>query len=93
MIEGIQPNKEKIKEYLDNSLMLVTALAPSIGYEKASKIAQLAHEKNLSLREASSLLNYLDQEEFDKLTNPKSMIEGNYKISFFNLTYVFQLLD
>ncbi len=77
MIEGIQPNKEKIKEYLDNSLMLVTSLTPSIGYEKASKIAQLAHEKNLSLREASSQLNYIDQEEFDNLTNPKSMIEGD----------------
>ena len=74
MIEGIQPNKAKIKQFLDNSLMLVTALSPSIGYEKASKIAQLAHEKNLSLRQASSQLNYLDQEEFDKLISPKSMI-------------------
>ena len=77
MIEGIQPNKEKIKEYLDNSLMLVTALAPSIGYEKASEIAQLAHKKNLSLRQASIQLNYIDQEEFDNLTNPKSMIKGD----------------
>ena len=74
MIESIQPNKAKIKQFLDNSLMLVTALSPSIGYEKASKIAQLAHEKNLSLRQASSQLNYLDQEEFDKLMSPKSMI-------------------
>ena len=76
MIEGIQPNKAKIKQYLDNSLMLVTALAPSIGYEKASKIAQLAHKKNLSLRQASSHLNYIDEEEFDTLINPESMI-GN----------------
>ncbi len=74
MIEGIQPNKAKIKQYLENSLMLVTALAPSIGYEKASKIAQLAHEKNLSLRQASNQLNYIDQKEFDNLMNPKSMI-------------------
>jgi len=77
MIEGIQPNEEKIKEYLENSLMLVTTLAPSIGYEKASEIAQLAHKKNLSLRQASIQLNYIDQEEFDNLTNPKSMIEGD----------------
>ena len=77
MIEGIQPNKEKIKEYLDNSLMLVTALAPSIGYEKASKIAQLAHKKNLSLRQASNQLNYINQDEFDNLTNPKAMISGD----------------
>ena len=74
MIEEIQPNKEKIKEFLDNSLMLVTAIAPSIGYEKASKIAQLAHKKNLSLKQASNELNYIDQEEFDIRTNPKSMI-------------------
>ncbi len=74
MIEGIQPNKPKIKEYLENSLMLVTALAPSIGYEKASKIAQLAYVKNLSLKQASTQLNYIDQEEFDNLINPKSMI-------------------
>ena len=77
MIEEIQPNKEKIKEFLDNSLMLVTAIAPSIGYEKASKIAQLAHKKNLSLKQASNELNYIDQEEFDNLTNPKSMIGDN----------------
>jgi len=77
MIEGMQPNEEKIKEYLENSLMLVTALAPSIGYEKASEIAQLAHKKNLSLRQASIQLNYIDQEEFDNLTNPKSMIKGD----------------
>ena len=76
MIEGLQANEPKIKQYLDNSLMLVTALAPSIGYEKASQIAQLAHEKNLSLREASSQLNYIDPEEFDNLINPKFMI-GN----------------
>ena len=77
MIEGIKPNKAKIKQYLDNSLMLVTALAPSIGYEKASKIAQLAHEKNLSLRQASSQLNYLEQDEFDNLINPKAMIKSD----------------
>ena len=77
MIEGIQPNKAKIKQYLENSLMLVTALAPSIGYEKASKIAQLAHEKNLSLRQASNELNYIDQAEFDSLINPQSMIGPN----------------
>ncbi len=77
MIEGIEPNKEKLKEYLDDSLMLVTALAPSIGYEKASKIAQLAHRKNLSLRQASNQLNYIDQDEFDNLTNPKSMIRDD----------------
>ncbi len=75
MLEGIQPNKTKIKYYLENSLMLVTALAPSIGYEKASKIAQLAHEKNISLRQASKQLNYINEKEFDLLLNPESMID------------------
>ena len=77
MIEGIQPNKIRIKQYLENSLMLVTALTPSIGYEKASEIAQLAHKRNLSLREASNQLNYIDEKEFDNLVNPKSMIKDN----------------
>ena len=77
MIEGIQPNKPKIKEYLENSLMLVTALAPSIGYEKASKIVQLAYDKNLSLRQASNQLNYINQKEFDNLIDPNSMIGQN----------------
>ena len=74
MIKDIQPNRPKIKQYLEDSLMLVTALAPLIGYEKASQIAQLAHKKNISLREASRQLNYIDQAEFDDLINPKSMV-------------------
>ena len=74
MIKDIQPNRPKIKQYLEDSLMLVTALAPLIGYEKSSQIAQLAHKKNISLREASRQLNYIDQAEFDDLINPKSMV-------------------
>ena len=74
MIEGIKPNRPKIQQYLEDSLMLVTALAPSIGYEKASQIAQLAHKKNISLREASRQLNYINHEEFDNLINPKFMV-------------------
>ncbi len=74
MFEGMEPNEVKIKQYLDNSLMLVTALVPSIGYDKACKIAQLAHVENLSLRQASNKLNYISQEEFDNLINPNSML-------------------
>ena len=70
----LQPNQPKIKQYLEKSLMLVTPLAPSIGYEKASKIAQLAYDKNLSLRQASNQLKFIDQEEIDRLIDPQSMI-------------------
>lgn len=73
MIEKITPNKEKIKYYLEQSLMLVTALTPVIGYEKSSKIAQLAHQKNISLRQASLELGYIDQKDFDKIINPTFM--------------------
>ena len=73
MIEGIEPNHQKIKDDLENSLMLVTALTPEIGYEKASKIAQSAHIQNISLREAAINLGYINQEDFDKLVNPKAM--------------------
>ena len=82
MIEGIQPNRPKIKQYLEDSLMLVTALAPSIGYEKASQIAQFAHKKNISLREASRELNYINQEEFDNLVNPECMVGTDLKTKF-----------
>ncbi len=74
MVEGIQPNPFKIQKYLENSLMLVTALAPKIGYKRASEIAQNAHEKNISLRESALDLNYISEEDFDKYVNPISMI-------------------
>ncbi|WP_320663817.1 class II fumarate hydratase [Prochlorococcus sp. MIT 1223] len=73
MIEGIKPNEKKIKHDLDQSLMLVTALTPTIGYEKACNIAQLAHNENISLRQAVSKLGYLTEADFDKLVDPISM--------------------
>ncbi len=73
MIEGLKPNTSNIKSYLENSLMLVTALTPSIGYEKASKIAKLAHEENITLRNASRKLGYLTEKDFDKIVNPVNM--------------------
>lgn len=73
-LRGIKPNEEKIKEYLDNSLMLVTALNPHIGYENGAKIAKYAHEKNISLREAALELKILTEEEFDKLMKPEEMV-------------------
>ena len=75
-LKGIKPNKKKIKELLNNSLMLVTALNSKIGYYKSAEIANLAHEKGITLKEAAIKLNYANSEEFDKWVDPKKMI-GN----------------
>ncbi|WP_372641877.1 class II fumarate hydratase [Ancylomarina sp.] len=74
-IEGIRPDKERIKQHLDNSLMLVTALNTHVGYEKSSQIAKKAYSENKSLREAALELGYVSQEEFDKWVDPKKMID------------------
>jgi fumarate hydratase class II len=75
-LKGIKPNKKKIKELLNNSLMLVTALNSKIGYYKSAEIANLAHDKGITLKEAAIELNYANSEEFDKWVDPKKMI-GN----------------
>jgi fumarate hydratase, class II len=71
---GIEPNYEMIKKNLDNSLMLVTALNPHIGYESAAKIAKKAHKEGLTLKEAAVSLGLLTDEQFDKWVNPMDMI-------------------
>ncbi len=71
---GIKPIEEKMKENLDKSLMLVTALNPHIGYEKAARVAKTAHEKDMSLKEAALELKYLTEEEFDDIIRPEEMI-------------------
>jgi len=73
-VEGIEPNEQRIHENLYNSLMLVTALNPHIGYDKAAKVAKKAYTENLSLREAIVELGYMGAEEFDKLVQPEKMI-------------------
>ncbi len=72
--KGIQPLRENIDKHLRNSLMLVTALNPHIGYDKAAKVAQKAHREGLTLREAAIALGFLTGEEFDKLVKPEDMI-------------------
>ena len=72
-VRGIIPNFKKIKDNLDNSLMLVTALNPKIGYVKSAEIAKLAHKNGTSLREEGINLGYLSGEEYDKWVDPKSM--------------------
>ncbi|MCX5681957.1 MAG: class II fumarate hydratase, partial [Candidatus Omnitrophica bacterium] len=73
-IEGIRPNKKRIKENLENSLMLVTALAPRIGYDKAAKIAQKALQEDKTLRQAAIESGILSERDFDKIVNPGNMI-------------------
>jgi len=73
-IEGLTANEEKIASYLQDSLMLVTALAPHIGYDKAAEIAKLAHKKGTSLKEMSVELGYVSAEDYDKLVVPADMV-------------------
>jgi fumarate hydratase, class II len=72
-ISGIEINREQIDEHLKNSLMLVTALNPHIGYDKAAQVAKNAHKKKISLRESAVELGYLTNEEFDQKVNPEDM--------------------
>ena len=72
-IKGIELNREQIDDYLKNSLMLVTALNPHIGYDKAAQVAKNAHKKGISLRESAIELGYLSGEEFDKYVKPEEM--------------------
>ncbi len=74
LVEGTQPNLKKIKEYVDRSLMLVTALAPVIGYDKASKIAHYAIDHDLTLKEAALKLEYVTEAEFDRVVDPAKMV-------------------
>ncbi len=74
LVEGTQPNLKKIKEYVDRSLMLVTALAPVIGYDKASKIAHYAIDHDLTLKEAALKLGFVSEAEFDRVVDPAKMV-------------------
>ena len=71
---GLKANEKKIKENLDKSLMLVTALAPKIGYEKSAEIAKKALKDNLTLKESAKALGYLSEQDFDKLVKPEKMV-------------------
>ena len=73
-VAGIEPNRKRIAELLERSLMLVTALAPEIGYDKAAEIAKAAHRNGTTLREEALRLNYVGAETFDKLMRAETMI-------------------
>jgi fumarate hydratase class II len=73
-LSGLQPNERRITELMNQSLMLVTALAPEIGYDNAAKIAKYAHEHGLTLREAGLELKLVDQATFDRVVKPEAML-------------------
>ena len=76
-VRGIKANKQKIKEHLDNSLMLVTALAPKIGYDNAAKIAKKALKNGTKLKEEALKSGLIKEKEYNKLINPIKMITPN----------------
>ena len=76
LIEGTKPNLKKIKEYVDRSLMLVTALSPVIGYDKASKIAHYANDNDLTLKDAALKLGFVTEAEFDRIVDPSKMVHA-----------------
>jgi fumarate hydratase class II len=75
LVEGTKPNLKKIQEYVDRSLMLVTALAPVIGYDKSSKIAHYAMDNDLTLKAAALKLGFVTPDEFDRVVDPAKMVK------------------
>jgi fumarate hydratase class II len=73
-VEGIEADRERIAEHLRDSLMLVTALTPHIGYDKAAQIAKKAHEEKTTLREAALALGYVSGPDYDLWVDPKKML-------------------
>jgi fumarate hydratase class II len=73
-IEGLEADRKRIDEHLRNSLMLVTALNPLIGYDKAAEVAKKAYKEGTTLREACVVLGYLTGEEFDRAVRPEEMV-------------------
>ena len=76
-VKGIKANKKKIKEHLDNSLMLVTALAPKIGYDNAARIAKRALKNNTKLKEEAIKSGLIREKDYNILINPSKMIKPN----------------
>jgi fumarate hydratase class II len=74
MVEGMEPNRAQIAAYVERSLMLVTALNPVIGYDKASKAARYAYEKDITLKAACLALGFVDEATFDRVVDPTKML-------------------
>ena len=78
-VAGLKPDKKRIAELVEKSLMLVTALSPRIGYDNAAKIAKLAHQENLTLREACAKAGLVSPEEYDSVVRPEKMTRPQEK--------------
>ena len=74
LVEGMEPNRKQIANFLERSLMLVTALSPIIGYDKASEVAHYALDNDLTLKQAAVKLGYISEEEFDRVVDPAKMV-------------------
>jgi fumarate hydratase, class II len=74
MVVGIEPNRDQIDHFLQNSLMLVTALNPHIGYDRAAQVAKKAYQENTTLKDACMKLGFLTQHEFEQWVRPENMI-------------------
>jgi len=74
LVDGMQPNRKQIETYVERSLMLVTAISPIIGYDKASRIAHHALDNDLTLKESAVKLGFISAEEFDKVVDPAKMV-------------------
>ncbi len=79
LIEGTKPNLARIERYVAESVMLVTALAPTIGYDTASKVAHHAMDHDCTLKEAALALNAVSEADFDRLVDPRTMLAPNLK--------------
>jgi len=73
LVQGLKPDRRQIDAYLHRSVMLVTALTPAIGYDKAAEIAHLAHDQGLTLKEAALQLGYVSAADFERLVDPYKM--------------------
>ena len=76
-IKGLKADKKKIKYFLDNSLMLVTALSPKVGYDNAAMIAKKAHENGTTLKEEAIKSGLINEKDYEKIVDPKKMIKPN----------------
>jgi fumarate hydratase class II len=74
LVDGMKPNKEQIAAYVARSLMLVTALSPAIGYDKAAEVAHYALDHDMTLKDAALKLEYITAEEFDHIVDPAKMV-------------------
>jgi fumarate hydratase class II len=73
-VNGIEPNEDRIRKNVESSLMLVTALSPRIGYDKAAQIAKKAHAEGTTLRESALALGFVTDDEFDAWVRPEAML-------------------